>query len=116
MAMKFKRGKKKGTSLRLTGLFKTKKRGLFVGSVDADSDQMSGLIDKIKAAKADEKGLVCFLWRNDPDEEGPAYTLSMDVSQDDYEGRPKKKRKPVEDDDDESDEDEEKDEDDEVPF
>jgi hypothetical protein len=116
MAFKFRgKGKKKGTSLRLTGMFKSKRRGLAVGSVDAGSDQMAGLIDKIKAAKADDKGLVWFLWRNE-EEEGPAFTLSVDVSQD--EDRPKKKRRPEPDeDDDEGDEDEDTDEkDDEVPF
>jgi len=109
MAMQFKK-KKKGTSVRLTGLFKTKRRGLFVGSVTELDDMKS----KIKQAIADEKGLVFFLWRNDPEEEGPAYTLSMDVSQD--EDRPKKKQRPEpEDEDEDDDDDEEKDEDD-VPF
>jgi hypothetical protein len=117
MAFKFRgKSKKKGTSLRLTGMFKTKRRGLFVGSVS----ELGEMKDKLKAALAEEKGLVFFLWRNEDTEEGgPAYTLSMDVSQED--DRPKKsygkpKRKPVEDDEDQDEEAEEKDDDDEVPF
>lgn len=116
MAFKF-RSKKKGMSVRLTGLFKTKRRGLWVGSVT----ELDAMKSKIKTAIAEDKGLVFFLWKND-DEDGPAYTISMDVSQD--EDRPKgksygrPKRKPVEDDDDsdsdvdESDEEESED----VPF
>lgn len=124
------RSKKKGTSLRLTGLFKAKKRGLFVGS----ASELGELIDVVKKAKADEAGLVFFLWRNqldeDSDKKQPDFTLYVDVNQeedrprkrrkieddDEDEPRPKKKgKKPVEDDDD--DEPEEKDEDDdEVPF
>lgn len=115
MAFKFrgKGGKKKGTSVRLTGMFKTKRRGLYVGSV-TEIDEMKS---RIKTAIAEDKGLVFFLWKND-DEDGPAYTLSMDVSQDE-DGYKKKsgkpKRKPVEDDEDESAETEETD-DEEVPF
>lgn len=117
-------GKRKGsgggkkTSVRLTGFFKTKKRGLFVGSVD----EMDDLIGRIKKAKAEDKGLVLFLWRNEDVEEGqPVFTSYIDVQRDKDEGdRPKggyKKRKPIEDDDDESEEKEEKDDDDdEVPF
>ena len=115
MAMNFRNKKKKGTSVRLTGLFKTKRRGLFVGSVT----ELDPMKDKIRKAIAEDKGLVFFLWRNE-DEEGPAYTISMDVSSD--EDRPKgksygkPKRKPVEDAEDEDDEAEEKDDDEEVPF
>lgn len=116
MAFKFRGKKKKGTSVRLTGMFKTKRRGLWVGSV-TEIDEMKS---KIKTAIAEDKGLVFFLWKNE-DEDGPAYTLSMDVSQD--EDRPKgktygkPKRKPVEDDDEDQDEEsEEKDDDEEVPF
>lgn len=123
-----KKGKKKGTSLRLTGLFKSKKkRGLAVGSIT----ELDDLKDLLKKAIAEEKGLVVFLWRNevddDSDKKQPDFTLYMDVNQededrprrrkieddDDDEPRPRKK-KPVEDDDD--DEPAEKDDDDEVPF
>lgn len=114
MAFKFRGKKKKGTSVRLTGMFKTKRRGLWVGSV-TEIDEMKS---KIKTAIAEDKGLVFFLWKNE-DEDGPAYTLSMDVSQDEDrpKGKPFKKRKPVEDDDEDQDEEsEEKDDDEEVPF
>ena len=117
MAFNFRnKAKKKGTSVRLTGLFKTKRRGLWVGSVT----ELDPMKDKIRKAIADEKGLVFFLWKNE-DEDGPAYTLSMDVSSDEDrpKGKPygKPKRKPVEDDDeDEDDEAEEKGDDEEVPF
>src|SRR5258705_4228101 len=114
MAFKFRGKKKKGTSVRLTGMFKTKRRGLWVGSV-TELEEMKG---KIGTAIAEDKGLVFFLWKNE-DEDGPAYTLSMDVSQDEDrpKGKPFKKRKPAEDEDDEQDEEtEEKDDDEEVPF
>jgi hypothetical protein len=92
MAFYGKPKKKQGTSVRLTGLFKTQKRGLFVGSVD-EKDEMTNVL---KAAIKQEKGVVFFLWKNNEAEEGaPLYTLYMDVSQD---AGSKPKRRVIEDD------------------
>jgi len=118
MAFYGKRKKKQGTSIRLTGLFKaSKKRGLAVGSVS----ELEEMIDMVKKARAEEQGLVFFLWRNEPDEDSdkkqPDYTLYMDINKED-EDRPKKRRQ-IDDDDDEPAPKKKKktdDDDDEVPF
>lgn len=75
-------GKKKFTSIRLTGLFKTKKPGLFVGSVALKD--LDGLIGKIKEAREKKLGLTFFAWKNDPtqytgDGNPPALNLTVDV-------------------------------------
>lgn len=107
-----RKGKSKRTSIRLTGLFKTKRKGMYVGSVD----DMDDLIGKIKEAKKAEKGLVIFSFRNEDAEEGqPVFTMYADVQNE--KGSGPKKRKPIEDDDEDADEDDEtEDKDDEVPF
>jgi len=81
-----RRDDKKFTSVRLTGLFKTQKRGLCVGTIQPET--IAKMIEKIKEAKKDDKELVLFLWVNDKkDEENqPYFTVSMDVS------RPKPQR------------------------
>lgn len=107
--MAFRRGKSKGTSTGLTGLFKTKRRGLYVGSVQ----DFGELITKIKKARADSKELVFFLWKQDEPEEGqPVFRLSVDVSRDEEE-RPRSKNKPIDPDPDDDDPEPKKDED---PF
>ena len=91
-----RRGQKsKYTSVRLTGLFKTKKRGLCVGQIQEET--IPALIEKIKEAMKAKKGLTVFLWVNDrKDEENqPYFTVSLDVAQDKAE-RPA--AKPIEDD------------------
>lgn len=113
---------KSGTSVRLTGLFKSKtKRGLAVGS----TTELEDLIAVVKKARASEQGLVWFLWRNEPDENSdkktPDFTLYVDVNKEeddrprrrsirDEEDEPRPRRKPVDDDDPEPEKD------DEVPF
>lgn len=76
-----RRSKSKFTSVRLTGLFKTRKRGLCVGTVNAEA--IDKLIEKIKEAKKQNKELTVFLWVNDKkDEENqPYFTISVDVAQ-----------------------------------
>lgn len=112
--------KKKGTSIRLTGLFKAqKKRGLAVGSVS----ELEEMVDMVKKARAEEKGLVFFLWRNEKDEDEdkkqPDYTLYMDINKDE-DDRPKRRSIKDDDDDDEPkpkrDKRKNDDDDDEVPF
>lgn len=74
-------GRSAGTSVRLTGLFPTRKPGLLTGTIDGE--QLDGLIAKIKAAKAAGQGIVVFCWENDRPQQGrnaPAFNLSADVS------------------------------------
>ena len=87
------KNKSKGTMVRLTGLFRTKTRGLFVGGVDGEN--LDKLIARIKKARGEGKGLVVFLWKNE-DTEGnqPKYTLNADVARD-REDAPRKNRKPI---------------------
>lgn len=75
-------GAKKYTSVRLTGLFKTKKRGLCVGTIQKET--IDKLIEKIKEAKKQDREMTVFLWVNDKkDEENqPYFTVSMDVARD----------------------------------
>ncbi len=72
--------KSKFTSVRLTGLFKTKKRGLCVGTIQAET--IDRMIEKIKEAKKQDKEMTVFLWVNDKkDEENqPYFTVSLDVA------------------------------------
>jgi hypothetical protein len=56
------------------------------------------LVQTIKQAKADDKGLVFFVWKNDRDRRGsgPALSLSAAVSQDRQEDRQDRvRRRPI---------------------
>jgi hypothetical protein len=77
--MAFQQRGKKGSSVRLTGMFRAKnKKDLCTGRVDGAV--LSELIECIKRAKQEkDPSLVFFLWRN-RNEEGPAFSLSVDVS------------------------------------
>jgi len=101
-------GKRDRSDSRITGLFKTKRRGLYVGGTNAETFQ--SLVDKIKAAKSEGKQLTFFLWKS-KFEDGPVFSLNVDLEQDRNE-RPK--RKPIEDDDDDDFEEEDEDKDDEL--
>jgi len=75
---KFKgKGKKEYTSVQLTGLFKTQKKGLYVGS--STGEYFDKAVAKIKEAIKAKKGVTFFLWRNDPDKSEAAFTLYMDL-------------------------------------
>lgn len=93
-----KAGKKKFTSVQCTGMFKTSKKGLYVGSTT--DEYFDKFVEKVKEAKKSERGVTFFLWRNDPDKSEAAFTLYMD------ENKPfkKKGRKIEEDDGDQSEE------------
>ena len=93
--MAYSRGKSKGSSTRLTGLFATKRKGLFVGT--ARPEDIANLIEKIKEAKAAGKGLTFFVWKNDPGR-GPALSLSADVARDRQDNQDRSPRKPIEND------------------
>lgn len=79
----FRRGgnrKPAKSNTRITGLFRTKRKGLYIGG--AKDEQLKILIEKIKAAKEEGKGLTFFLWKN-ADEDGPPFTLNVDVDNSD---------------------------------
>ena len=78
--------KSKFTSVRLTGLFKTQKRGLCVGTIQDET--IDKMIEKIKEAKKAGKELTVFLWVNDKKDKPnqPYFTVSLDVA------RPKPQR------------------------
>lgn len=91
-------GKAKNSGVRLTGLFATKRRGLYTGSIAAKSEQLDGLIAKIKEAKAAGKGLSFFLWKS-KFEDGPPFSVNVDIQQDAPKGdRPKRRFDPIEED------------------
>ena len=93
-----KGAKREFTSVRITGLFQSKKRGLYVGT--ARPEEVASLRKKLKEAVDQEKGVVFFLFKNTSDEENqPKFNLSADVAQDKPKG--KAKSKPIQDDDDE---------------
>src|SRR5574341_691714 len=73
-------GKSKYTSVRLTGLFKTKKRGLCVGTMQTET--IGKLIEKIKEAKKLDRELTVFLWVNNKkdDDNQPYFIVSIDVA------------------------------------
>ena len=64
---------------RLTGLFKSKKQGLWVGT--ARPEDVERLISKIKEAVKAKRGLTFFLWKNDSEGGGPVFSLNCDVAQ-----------------------------------
>jgi hypothetical protein len=68
-------GGRSKSGVRLTGLFETKRKGLFIGS--AGPEQLDALIALIKTVKADPDAvLTFFLWEND---EGKAvFSLNAD--------------------------------------
>lgn len=69
-------GKGSGSSVRLTGFFPTKRRGLFVGGMK--QEQLQGLIDLLKQAYEQKKGLTFFLWQQGRGE-GPEFAVTADL-------------------------------------
>lgn len=69
--------KKSTTSVRLTGLFKTKKKGLLVGKLR--EEDVKGLAKLVKKALTDEKEIVIFAYREEDDKR--LYSLSADIAQ-----------------------------------
>lgn len=62
---------------KITGLWKTKRDGLFVGTVN----DLEFIIALVKKARAAGKGITFFLWQNDQDDFA-AYNLVANVAQD----------------------------------
>lgn len=69
-------------SVRLTGLFASRKPGLFVGT--ARPEDLRSLGPRIREALDSGKGLTFFLWDNDGrgDEGDPRFNLTADVAND----------------------------------
>lgn len=71
---------KSGKSIRVTGFFVTKRKGLRVGSTR--NEELPALMTMIKQAYAAKMGVAWFLWSNPPDPDNPkAPTVSLSVSQ-----------------------------------
>lgn len=87
-------GKPQGSSVRLTGLFKTKRNGLYVGSINGE--KIEELVALIKKALKQEKDITLFLWKSKYDD-GPRFSVNMDLAQDRPQGG--KRRRPIQDDD-----------------
>jgi len=85
------------SSVRLSGLFRTKRKGMYVGNVKPD--QMEELQAIMNGKKAQKNGLVLFLFKADGDNR-IAFTIFADAAKP-YEGA--KKRRPIEDDNEDSD-------------
>ena len=98
-----KGGNKKGKGVRVTGLFKTKRQGLYVGGIN--DEKLAELIALIKQAKAADKEITVFMWKS-KFSDGPLFSLTMDLAQDKNERGSRPKRRPIEDDDDDNDQDE----------
>lgn len=62
-------------SLRLTGFFPTKRRGMWVGSTKPD--QTKAIAALLKKAYDEGKGLAFFLWKQQGD--GPEYAVTMAI-------------------------------------
>lgn len=73
---------KSATSVRLTGLFKTKKKGLLVGKLR--EEDVRGLAKLVKKALTDEKEIVIFAYREEDDKR--LYSLSADIAQEQSSG------------------------------
>jgi hypothetical protein len=94
-------GKREYTSVRLTGLFGTKKPGLYVGN--ARAEEIEQLVEKCNAALDADKGLTFFLFKNKDRDSEMAFSLSADV-QTDFKGRKNKRSERIDEDDEEQEE------------
>jgi hypothetical protein len=108
-------GKSKGnySGVKATGLFATKRKGLYVGTISPE--KVEEVVALIKKALKQERGITAFLWKSKY-EDGPKFSLSLDVAQERNDRGAKPKRKPIEDDDEEEDSDSEESSDDSDPF
>lgn len=91
-----------GKFTRIAGFFRTKRQGMLVGS--CRGEDLDKLIQVIKDAKAQGKGLTFFLFTNPPkNERSPVAGLTVDVERDKpgysggrsgggFQGRPAQKR------------------------
>jgi len=82
------------TSVRLTGMFATKKPGLLVGTVEGES--LDGLIAKIKECVAQKKGLTLFF--REVEQPKGNYVAQVFADVDTRSGEDRPIRKPIQDD------------------
>ena len=98
----FRRGgsRTRNTAARLTGLFRTRRRELLVGTVN--NDQLDSLITKIKEATKQKAGLTIFCWKNTKGDltnrRTPLFNLSAEVAQPMEERSSRPQRRVIEDD------------------
>lgn len=102
------RGKKKGNDngVRLTGLFKTKRPGCYVGKMRAE--EIKPLRMLLKKAVDTEKDIAVFLYKNDNPGDGPLFSLKAALNEEmqksgKYSKKPAR-RKPVEEEEEEGEE------------
>lgn len=91
------RGRSKGTAIFLTGMFNTRNRGMYVGTVEGESlDNLEELLEKVRNGGG---AITMFLWDNDrdrgDDDRGPRFNLKADLKD---EGR-QSRRRPIDDED-----------------
>lgn len=83
---------------RIASFFKTKRANLLVGS--SNGEQLDLLINTIKAAKVDGKGITFFFWLNEPGSSkvvaGLTVAVERDREQGEVRGRPIGAALPVE--------------------
>lgn len=78
------------TSVRLTGLFATKKPGLLVGTIEGEA--LDGLIEKIKDAVAKGKGIALFVREVEQPKGNYVAQIFADVDTRDAGARPAQRR------------------------
>jgi len=72
-------GNKGGKGTRITGLFKTKRAGLYVGKMRAE--EIKGVRVLLKKAADESKEVAVFMYKNDAEEGKPLFSLKCDVQQ-----------------------------------
>ena len=87
--MPYGRKKSNNGGLRLTGLFRTKKKNLRIGNITGES--MEGLIALIKKAKQADKGLTVFVWANPPEDDSKLVGAISVALEQDQEDRPQRR-------------------------
>lgn len=77
-------------SIKLGGLFRTKRQGMYVGNIKPDTlEELQALMN---SKKAQRNGVVLFMFKNDRDN-GPVFNLLADAA------KPREDRRDIEDDD-----------------
>lgn len=70
---------KKGKGTRVTGLFKTKRQGLYVGKMRAE--EIKGLRVLLKKAADESKEIAVFMYKNDAEDGKPLFSLKADINE-----------------------------------
>lgn len=77
---------KKSKGTRITGLFKTKRKGLYVGRMR--SEEIKGIRVLLKKAADEGKEVAVFMYKNEVEEGKPLFSLKADI-QTDFKGKKK---------------------------